>query len=342
MGRIVDIFDTLPFRVIKGAFTGLEDGMRGKIDTNEKFSDGAREEDNEKKSAAGQFLSDYSGIQGGAAVGQKIGQWGGGLASALIILKVMLGVLASGAAAGVLSGIFPLVVAGAAVIGAGIVGGSLLGVAGKYVGGFIGAGIGGVFGSVVGTYNAVFRKGKYAEKEKPPPPIAVPDAPQPGQSAGQGASIQPIVTQEKAEPTVIPKNSDRVQHILDNSLPPADKEDVVLAANTRVRSGFLSRMGQMFSTAAASVLGFFGVKSAVDTREWKATPPVSHAAPAGPRYAPAPSLSANPSLTRGDTYWRDKIRPVSSAKATDIPASPRSFTERVNGESAPELQRQVR
>jgi hypothetical protein len=155
---MASIFDSAPFMAIRGGFKGFEDGFRGKIDTNEKFGDGYRENDPEKKSAAGQFLSDYSGIQGGAAVGQKTSAWIGGLVCA----GLMAGVAFPMAIA--MAGVFPFFAAGLLTLAAGMIGGPLMGVVGKYVGGFLGAGVGAIGGSAVGAYNGVFKKGNYAEK----------------------------------------------------------------------------------------------------------------------------------------------------------------------------------
>lgn len=254
---------------------GLEDGMRGDIDTNEKFSDGYRENDPAKKSAAGQFLSDYSGIRGGARVGETIGKWGGGLACGAVAGSYLSGFVAAGVAAGALAGAWPVIGAVLLTAGAAFFGGAALGVVGKYVGGFTGAIAGAIGGAAVGTYNAVFRRGYYAKGKKPDPvdiaPATVPEAaPTPEQPLEPGQNLaqpQPLVSQaQPPQGTAVGQDHPRVQAVLDNTTPPASEKDAALAANGRVpQMGFMSRMGQIAAVAGGSMLAAVGVKSAVNS-----------------------------------------------------------------------------
>lgn len=169
----MNLFDTLPFRAIRGTWMGFEDGLRGRVDTNERFSDGASEGDPSKKSTAGIFLSDRAGIMGGSETGKSIGKWVGGIGGMAAMGYLAVGLFAAGAAVSILPAI--LMVAGAGFIGAGV-GGFI----GKYTGGVFGAITGAIAGAGVGFYNGVFRRGPY-EKAKEPETELVPEVapPQP-------------------------------------------------------------------------------------------------------------------------------------------------------------------
>lgn len=147
--------------------------MRGKIDENQKFSDGYREDITSKKSKAGQFASDYMGIRGGAEVGQTIGRWGGAIAGGAFALKVLMG--AAGAA--VLGGVWPLIAIPLLTVTAAVVGGAVCGVAGKYAGGAVGMIAGGITGAAVGLYNGLFRRGAYAKEKEEQAPLPLKEAP---------------------------------------------------------------------------------------------------------------------------------------------------------------------
>lgn len=292
---MLKLFDTLPFRAVRGAFMGLEDGMRGEIDTNEKFSDGYRENDPKKKSAAGQFLSDYSGIRGGAYVGEKIGQWGGGAACGVVAASWLSSFVSAGLAAGALAGAWPIFAAGVLVVGAAIAGGALLGVAGKYAGGFTGAIAGGIGGTLVGTYNAVFRRGYYAKGKKPEPvdmaPATTPEAAPAPQApeAGQGTAQPQMQPQtQPQQPTVVGQNHPRVEAVLNNATPPASKQEAALAANARIpQTGFMAKLGQMAAIGGGSMLAAMGVKSAVNAAKERRNAKLGEAPalqPVAPRY----------------------------------------------------------
>lgn len=251
---MLKIFDTLPFRAVRGAFTGLEDGMRGDIDTNEKFSDGYRENIPEKKSAAGQFLSDYSGIRGGGKVGAAVGKWGGGTAAGVGSAIFLNNFLVAGAAAGVFGGLFPLVAAVALTAATTITAATLLAPVGKYVGSVVGAAIGGIAGTAVGAYNGIFRRGYYAKSKAPEPmgPVAVPDAPQPkqgvdvqqGQKKGQAMPQPEALFDQPSQPEsmTIPANGRRVEQVLSDAPSKAgENKNAALDANARVQPSVLSR-----------------------------------------------------------------------------------------------------
>lgn len=334
---------------------GLEDGMRGEIDTNEKFSDGYRENIAAKKSAAGQFLSDYAGIRGGANVGSKIGLWGGGLACGAVAASFLSGFVAAGVAAGALAGVFPVVAATALVLGAAVVGGSLLGVAGKYVGGVAGAVVGGIGGAAVGLYNGVFRRGYY-EKPKAPDKVndaPLTDAPQPvpePRAPGQNlAEPQPLLNQTpQPQGAVIAQNHPRVEAVLNNTAPPASKKDAVLAANNRIpQQGFISRMGNLAAIAGGSALAAIGVKSAVTAvQNRRAQQQDSQSASAPRYYAPAEAPQSAPA--RGDMsramgqvdadMAKGVVRRDIAASPEDVAAAqaaqPQGFADRLRHQAA--------
>lgn len=169
------LFDTLPFRMIRGTWMGFEDGLRGRVDKNEKFIDGKRENDPSKKSTAGAFLSDRAGIMGGSETGKTIGKWVGGIGTGFFTAHLMAGIITAGA----LTGLWPIFAAAMMTIGAGIVGAAVCGFAGKYAGGVLGAVAGGIAGAFVGLYNGVFRRGPYAKAKEPEKQPFVPQAPEP-------------------------------------------------------------------------------------------------------------------------------------------------------------------
>lgn len=284
---------------------GLEDGMRGEIDTNKKFSDGAREDDPEKKSAAGQFLSDHSGIRGGAKVGEKVGKWGGGAVSALVMLKIL--------TAAVISGIWPFIAVGLLVVAAGVVGGMLSGVVGKYAGAVVGAVVGGAAGMVVGAYNGAFRRGKYVAKEPAPdsPEAAgpMPASPQPNQSTAPATAV--AAPQQPTEPMTIPQNDPRVQHVMDTFPPPEKEEDRVLAANPRVRNSWFLGIGHKCMEAGKTVLGYCGLgPRAHPAGQNVAPPPVMPPATIPPRYERHYVTEA--AAERAPDYWQRQIRPAAA------------------------------
>lgn len=183
----MNIFDTLPFRAIRGTWMGLEDGLRGGVDTNEKFSDGARENDPSKKSTAGAFLSDRAGVMGGSDTGRKVGKWVGALGGMAIMGKIVLGAMAAGG----LVGAWPIFAAVMLTAGAGFVGAGVGGLVGKYTGGFFGAVAGVIAGPFVGLYNGVFRRGPYEKVKERKQDILPPDMPPVEQPAPQAAPQPP-------------------------------------------------------------------------------------------------------------------------------------------------------
>lgn len=172
----MNLFDTLPFRAIRGTWMGFEDGLRGRVDENEKFSDGAREDDPSKKSTAGAFLSDRAGIMGGSETGKTIGKWVGGVGGIAAMGYIAVGMLAAGAAVSILPAI--LMIGAAGFIGAGVGG-----LVGKYGGGVFGAITGAVAGAAVGLYNGVFRRGPYEKAKEPETQLLPQTAPQQPQQA---------------------------------------------------------------------------------------------------------------------------------------------------------------
>jgi hypothetical protein len=257
------IFDTLPFRTLKGAFQGLEDGIRGGIDTNEKFSDGYRENDTSKKSAAGWFLSDYFGVRGGGKVGAFIGKWGGGLAAGVLTAKFLAGAFLAG---GVVLG-WPIIAVPLISIGAAVAGGMVLGFVGRVAGATVGGILGGVGGMLVGAYGAAFRRGKYTQPKATPEPKAVTPAaqPKPEQAAAphqghevNGLQIQPSQPQDF---TVIPPNDPRLQKVLDQSKPEPGV-DAKIASNVHVqKAGVLSRIRNTLANMTSSFMGALGFRS---------------------------------------------------------------------------------
>lgn len=190
------IFDTLPFRAVRGAFGGLEDGLRGRVDTNEKFIDGYRENDPTKKSKAGQFASDYMGVRGGSETGKTVGKWVGGLGSAVFGAHLFLGV----AAAGAFAGLWPLIAVGLLTAATAFVGAGVGAFVGKYAGGALGAVGGAITGSAVGLYNGIFRRGSFEKGKEPevPEPMITP---QPDVEALKAqAAAQQQAPQQQAAP----------------------------------------------------------------------------------------------------------------------------------------------
>lgn len=151
-----------PFAAALGALGGMSDGIRGKVDENEKFSDGKWEDDPLKKSRGGRFFSEYAGVRGGEKVGKQVGGWGVAAGAAYMTGSF----LAAFIGAAGLVGAFPIFAAGVLVVAAAAAGGLVGSWAGKHVGRVVGAAIGGVGGSAVGAYSATFRRGYYKDPEK--------------------------------------------------------------------------------------------------------------------------------------------------------------------------------
>lgn len=207
---------------------GLSDGYRGHIDSNQRFSDGYRENDPEKKSAAGRILSDYSGVRGGEQVGKAIGKWGGGLAIGLTVAFFSLGFMLTG---GVLA--FAVGAVGATV--AGVLGGTACSMIGGPVGKVLGGVTGAVLGSVTGAFNAVFRRGYFEQpKEQEVPPQMLPPVPDVPRHPDVQQTAQPQMSALTATPTEA-------------------------AANPSA----MSRVGKAAAIAGGTVLAAAGVKSAV-------------------------------------------------------------------------------
>lgn len=170
------IFDTLPFRAVRGFFRGMEHGAMGKVDTNTRFSDGVWTDDPAKKSAAGRFLSEKAGINGGHSTGKFIGKWtgaliGAGFAAVVFFNPVMLAV-----------GLGPTLLAiGTGAVAAGLfswAGANIGAVVGRTVGSVAGAVVGGALGAVTGTFNAIFKRGYYSPLRKQDPQTPEPQTPQ--------------------------------------------------------------------------------------------------------------------------------------------------------------------
>lgn len=219
------IFDTLPFRAIRGAFGGFEDGLRGRVDTNEKFIDGYREDDPTKKSKAGQFASDYMGVRGGSETGKTVGKWVGGLGSAVFGAHFFLGV----AAAGAFAGLWPLIAVGLLTAATTFAGAGIGAYVGKYAGGALGAVGGAITGSVVGLYNGIFRRGSF-EKGKEPEPPAPMITPQPDVEAlkAQAAAQQQSPQQPQQQGSPAPSKAQNLNR-------------AVQQANAVLANGALSR-----------------------------------------------------------------------------------------------------
>lgn len=285
------IFDTLPLRILKGAYQGLEDGIRGGIDTNEKFSDGYRENDPSKKSAAGWFLSDYAGIRGGGKIGAFIGKWGGGLAAGVFAAKFLAGAFLVGGIA--LS--WPLIAIPLLSVGAAVVGSMALGFVGRIVGATAGAIVGGVGGALVGTYSAAFRRGKYTAPEPTPEPKSPTPAaqPKPERAAApttphQGHQVNGLQAQpsQPQDFTVIPPNDPRLQKVIDQSKPEPGV-DPKIASNAHVqKAGVLSRIRNTLANMSSSFMGALGFRSSKEAVPDMQAAPVM-AAPAAS--APMPS-----------------------------------------------------
>lgn len=183
----------LPVRMARGFFEGAEDGFRGKIDSNQQFDDGIRLNDPAKKSAAGRFLSDWSGARGGSEKGHTIGKWVGGLFCGIAMFKFCLMFMAVSAG----FALWPLCATALLTAGAAWAGANIGAVTGRAVGPFIGAPVGAVLGSLVGLYSATFKRGHYAEpaqaKDVAAPAIeASPAAPSQTADSGIQQQNQPI------------------------------------------------------------------------------------------------------------------------------------------------------
>ncbi|MBM3617606.1 MAG: hypothetical protein FJX23_03580, partial [Alphaproteobacteria bacterium] len=151
-----------PVAAVMGALGGMSDGLRGKVDENEKFSDGKWENDPLKKSRGGRFLSEYAGVRGGEKVGKQVGGWGVAAGAAYMTGSF----LAAFIGAAGLVGAFPIFAAGVLVVGAAAAGGLIGSWAGKHVGRVVGGVIGAVGGAAVGAYSGAFRRGYYKDPEK--------------------------------------------------------------------------------------------------------------------------------------------------------------------------------
>lgn len=194
MGIVSNIVGA-PVRAVLGALGGMSDGLRGKVDENEQYADGASGQDPLKKSRAGRFLSNYAGIRGGEEMGDKYGTLGMALGGGIMAAQFVFGTAMLGAG---LAG-FPLF-AGMFIIGATAFAGVCLGAyvskpAGRVIGGILGA----VGGAVVGAYSAVFKRGYYKEPEvaregEPPSPD------KPIENAKQNISFDAPARQQYAPP----------------------------------------------------------------------------------------------------------------------------------------------
>ena len=72
---MADWKDFLPIRMVRGFLKGASDGSIGHRDTNLHWPDeGVWLNNPEQKSAAGRFLSEWSGFLGGSEKGEKIGK----------------------------------------------------------------------------------------------------------------------------------------------------------------------------------------------------------------------------------------------------------------------------
>lgn len=156
---MAEIKNLLPIRAVRGLFGGAADGFHGKVDANEHFSDGAWENDPEKKSRAGRFLSEYAGVHGGYEKGNGAGKWVGAIGCALLAATFFIP-FAIG-----LAGIFPFFAAAVAIGCSAWLGANLGAVAGRSLSSVSGGIIGTIGGALVGTYNAVFNRGAYLDPE---------------------------------------------------------------------------------------------------------------------------------------------------------------------------------
>ena len=206
------ISNLLPFRALRGLFGGMEDGFRGKMDENEHFKDGKWANDPTKKSKAGRFLSEWSGVRGSHEKGQKIGKWGGafaagGLMAHFLVTTAMVGV--GFAAWPIFSG---MLLVGATAWLAGNIGAVL----GRNIGMISGGLFGAIGGAVVGAYNGIFKRGAFHEP-KAPGEETVPDAPKepkkskeaspetPEQATGKDGKTDKSQPVQAADPAVAPQ-----------------------------------------------------------------------------------------------------------------------------------------
>lgn len=188
---LLDILQA-PFTAVTGALGGMSDGLRGKVDENEKFSDGKWEDDPLKKSRGGRFLSEYAGVRGGEKVGKQVGGWGVAAGAAYMTGSF----LAAFIGAAGLVGAFPIFAAGVLVVAAAAAGGLIGSWAGKHVGRVVGGVVGAAGGAAVGAYSGAFGRGYYKDPEKgkgyespeaPMPENPAPEAPAPQAPASQVA-----------------------------------------------------------------------------------------------------------------------------------------------------------
>jgi hypothetical protein len=313
----MNLLETWPFRAIRGAFAGFSDGLRGEVDTNQKFSDGHRENDPDKKSAAGSFLSDYSGIRGGARVGRVVGTWGGGLATALLAAQFAVGAAFTG-------GLWPIIAAGIVIVGASLVGGALLGFAGKYIGGALGGVGGAVLGSVVGLYNGLFRRGKYVQQEAP----SLPDNGSPRVPVPEVAT--PELHPEHGQPQPLPSPPVVAEP---NSPPPAQGAYAAPQAPASP-PGMFARLGNAAALAGSGALAALGVKSAVHAAHSRRRDAAM--AQNTPAATPMPAPAARPATPAASYTSATPGRHFRAGKTPEPSSSPKKggFVERLQHESA--------